>query len=134
MHRLPDCASVEVERLSEAVTALRDDGWRLVTATCIPRERGGRTVLYHFERAERLRHVRVEVPADGAVPSIAPAFPAAFLVENEMRELQGLAVTGLTVDYGGRLYRDEDQLEGFVHAERHERRPLAVVTRDGQEG
>jgi len=115
MRRLPDCARVEPADLPAASAGLRATGWRLVTASCVPRPGGARTVLYHFERDERLRHLRVEVPAEGAVPSIGGVYPGAFLVENEMRELQGLAVSGLTIDYGGRLYRDFDATEGWIH-------------------
>jgi hypothetical protein len=73
------------------------------------------TVLYHFERDERLCHLRVEVGRTEPVPAIDDAYPAAFLVENEMSELQGLAVSGMAVDYGGRLYRDFEGPEGWVH-------------------
>ncbi len=114
MNGLERCRAVEPEGLPEAARALRDDGWRFVTATAVPRASSW-TVLYHFERDERLCHLRVDIAQTGSVPAIDDAFPAAFLVENEMSELQGLAVTGLSVDYGGRLYRDLDGPEGWVH-------------------
>ena len=114
MPGLPDCRSVEATELVAAAQALRDDGWRLITATTVPRPDRW-TVLYHFERDERLCHLRVEVPRDASVPAIDEAFPAAYLVENEMHELQGLPVTGMSVDYGGRLYRDFDGTEGWMH-------------------
>lgn len=111
MHRLADCQTVGAGALLETARDLHDADWRLVTATCVPR-RTGRTVLYHFERGEHLRHLRVELPMDGSVPSIGAVFPAAFLVENEMAELQDLSVAGLAIDYGGRLYRDFEGTEG----------------------
>jgi NADH-quinone oxidoreductase subunit D len=92
------------------VTRLFDDGWRLVTASAIRRERGHR-VLYHFERADELHHLALELEAGQAVPSIASVYPGAFLVENEMAELQGVKVSGLEIDYGGHLYRDFDEVE-----------------------
>jgi hypothetical protein len=112
--QLPDCTTVSADRLLEAVGALRADDWRLVTASCVP-HRAGWTVLYHFERGETLRHLRLEVPAGGSAPSIASRYGAAFLVENEMAELQGLPVSDLVIDYRGRLYRDFDGPEGAVH-------------------
>ena len=114
MSRLPECSTLGSDELLEAVGRLRGDAWRLVTASSIPR-RAGWTVLYHFERDERLRHLRVEVPAGGSVPSLGAQYGAAFLVENEMAELQGLPIGGLAIDYRGRLYRDFDGLEGSVH-------------------
>jgi hypothetical protein len=114
MPMLADCTTVTPEGLPAEAQALHEDGWRLVTATCVPRP-GRRTVIYHFERADALRHLRMELAADGAVPSIGAVYPGAFLVENEMKELQGLEVSGLAIDYGGRLYRDFDTPEGWAH-------------------
>lgn len=114
MHRLTDGLDVTAEALPGAAQALRADGWRFVTATCVPGS-AGRTVIYHFEREERLRHLRVQLAVQESVPAIDDAYPAAFLVENEMHELQGLSVTGLSVDYEGRLFRDFDAPEGWVH-------------------
>lgn len=114
MHDLPDCRTVTAAGLVDAARRLRDERWRFVTATALARPDAW-TVLYHFERDERLSHLRVEVGRDEAVPAIDGVFPGAFLVENEMSELQGLAVSGMVPDYGGRLYRDVDRPEGWVH-------------------
>jgi ech hydrogenase subunit D len=114
MTGLPDCRTIPAPALPEAARRLRAGGWRFVTATAVPNLESW-TIVYHFERDQRLRHVRVEVGRTEAVPAIDDAYPAAFLVENEMSELQGLAVSGMSVDYGGRLYRDFDAPEGWVH-------------------
>jgi ech hydrogenase subunit D len=109
---LPDCERVPVAALVDAAGRLHDEGWRLVTASCVRRPDDAFTVLYHFEQDERLRHLRVELGAGDAVPSIGGVHASAFLVENEMIELQGLRVRDLAIDYGGRLYRDFDGPEG----------------------
>ncbi len=114
MAPLPDCRTIARETLPAVARGLRAEGWRLVTATCLPRPAGW-TVIYHFERSERLCHLRVEVAPGTALPAIDEAYPAAFLVENEMHELQGLLVSGLSIDYEGRLYRDFDGREGEPH-------------------
>jgi len=111
---LRDSERVAPAALIGAADELRSEGWRLITASCVRRPGGAFTVLYHFEREERLRHLRVEVGPGEAVPSIGGVYAGAFLVENEMIELQGLAVSDLVIDYGGRLYRDFDGPEGFV--------------------
>lgn len=105
MRGLADARAVPREELPGAAATLRSDGWRFVTATCLARP-GGWLVLYHFERAGSLRHLRVSVDAGQALPAIDTAYPAAFLVENEIAELHGLPVHGMAIDYGGRLYRD----------------------------
>ncbi len=116
MHRLTDSRTVPSTELPDAARELHAGGWRFVTATCISRSAGW-TVLYHFERHERLCHLRVELGQDERMPAIDDAYPGAFLVENEMSELQGLPVSGLSVDYGGRLYRDFDGPEGWIRAD-----------------
>jgi hypothetical protein len=44
------------------------------------------------------------MPGD-EVPSISKSFGAAFLYENEIRELFGINVTGLNWTWGGQLYK-----------------------------
>jgi hypothetical protein len=116
MHRLTDSRTVPPGELPDAARELRAGGWRFVTATCIPRPAGW-TVLYHFERHERLCHLRVELGRAERMPAIDDAYPGAFLVENEMSELQGLPVSDLSIDYGGRLFRDFDGPEGWIRAD-----------------
>jgi ech hydrogenase subunit E len=95
--------------LRRDVAHLFDEGWRLVTASAIRRD-GGHRLIYHFERADELRHLDLSLAEGEAVPSIASVYPGAFLVENEMVELQGVAVSGLEIDYGGHLYRDFEEV------------------------
>jgi ech hydrogenase subunit C len=102
---LPDCTAVVPAGLPDAARRLRDGGWRLMTATSIRRPAGW-TVLYHFEREGRLRHLRVGLSRGERLPAIDDVYPAAFLVENEMRDLDDLPIDGLSIDYHGRLYRD----------------------------
>jgi ech hydrogenase subunit D len=114
MHALAETRSIPASDLPETARRLRDEGWRFVTATAVP-EPEGWMLLYHFEREERLCHVRTRVASDEPVPAIDDAFPGAFLVENEMSELQGVRVSGMSIDYGGRLYRDFSGPEGWIH-------------------
>jgi len=100
----------ERRALVSAARRLRDEGWRLVTASTILQP-DGRRVLYHFERDDRLRHLELRLARDEAVPSLGSVYPGAFMVENEMKELQGLPITDLAIDYGGRLFRDFDGIE-----------------------
>lgn len=117
-HRLASCTEISRDRLRGSAAELHDQGWRLITASGIPRGDGAYTVLYHFEKQDRLRHLRVELAAGEPLPSIGSICRGASLVENEMIELQGVPVVDLAVDYRGRLYRDFDRLEGWVHDDR----------------
>ncbi len=104
---LADCEPVSRARLRAQAGRLRAEGWRFVTASCVNRAAGW-TVVYHFERDGRLRHLRLEVTNGETLPAIDASYPAAFLVENEIQELHGLPVQGMRIDYRGRLYRDFD--------------------------
>ena len=114
MHVLADTLTIPAPELPGAARRLRAAGWRFVTATAVP-EPSGWMLLYHFEQAEQLCHLRTRVCRDEAVPAIDDAYPAAFLVENEMSELQGVRLAGMSTDYRGQLYRDFDAPEGWTH-------------------
>ena len=114
MHTLAEARAIRSSDLPAAVRALRAEGWRFITATAVP-EPDGWMLLYHFERDERLCHLRIRVSRPDRIPAIDDAYPAAFLVENEMNELQGTRVSGMSIDYAGRLYRDFDRPEGWIH-------------------
>lgn len=114
MHGLADTLAIASGELPRVARRLREEGWRFVTATAVP-EPEGWMLLYHFEQDEQLCHVRTHVRGGEPVPAIDDAYPAAFLVENEMRELQGVPVDGMSIDYDGNLYRDFSGTEGWVH-------------------
>ncbi len=103
---------IAAAELPAAAQELRDAGWRLITASTVVGT-DGRRVLYHFERADELSHLEVRLAPAESVPSIGAIYPGSFLVENEMKELQGLPITDLAIDYGGRLFRDFDGVESL---------------------
>lgn len=97
------------EFMSEA-EALARSGWRLalINATAVPPagfEEGPVDLSWTFELRGRLLTLRQQVAAGETVPSLSGCFGAAFLYENEIRELFGVDFTGLSPDYRGELYR-----------------------------
>jgi ech hydrogenase subunit D len=93
------------------VAAYRADGWRLAiinttTVVSAPEaEDGAFDVSWSFAKDDRFEHIRVRIGLGEEVPSISESFGAAFLYENEMRELFGMNVTGIAVDLRGQLYK-----------------------------
>ena len=87
------------------------DGWRLaiINATSIlpteGLEHGAVDISWSFARAGAFDHLREQVLPGEEVPSISASFGAAFLYENEMRELFGVNVTGIALDLKGQLYK-----------------------------
>lgn len=91
--------------LLEKVTALKNDGYRLVQigATRLPEHI---ELTYSFDSSTRLRNLRLQLPAVAArVPSISSCYWCAFLYENEIHDLFGVEVDGLAVDFHGTLYK-----------------------------
>jgi ech hydrogenase subunit D len=94
------------------VDEYQEDGWRLAiinTTSILPAEgmeEGAFDVSWSFAKDDgRLEHLRERVLPGEEVPSISASFGAAFLYENEMRELFGVNVTGITPDLKGQLYK-----------------------------
>lgn len=107
---LPDIENVQVvekEHLLPRVEELAAQGMRFITATCI--DNGERfDVYYHFDHNLELTHLLVTIDRDEALPSITPVYFCAFVAENEMKDLFGLRVDGLNVDYQGRMLVSEE--------------------------
>jgi ech hydrogenase subunit D len=100
---IPNIRDVDVSELLERVKKAADGKRRFVTMTAL--DRGDHfEVLYHFDRDLHLEHLRVRVPKGRTLPSISSVYLAAFLVENEIKELFGLDITDIAIDYQNHLY------------------------------
>lgn len=62
-------------------------------------------LLYSFNRDYDVKHVKTTIETRTHIPSITDIFPAAYLYENEIHDLFGIAVDGINHDYKGGLYR-----------------------------
>lgn len=104
--QIPNTDTVLLEDLPARVAAARERGLRFVTATCL--DSGDNFELYyHFAEGNELTHIRTVVPKGVEVPSISGIYFCAFLVENEIKELFGVPITGIVIDYKGRLLLTE---------------------------
>lgn len=93
---------IGTEELLPRVKALYEAGYRFVCTTCSD-VGGGLEVLYHFDRNLEMCNLSVTVPAGTKLPSITDVYSCAFLVENEMHDLFGLEIEGISIDYQGKL-------------------------------
>lgn len=92
-----------VDHLLSQTQEMRYDDYRFVTATCVDNGDDTFDVIYHFDRDLELINYRIKVAKDQEVPSVSKIYFCAGLVENEMKELFGLKVTNIVIDYGGHL-------------------------------
>jgi hypothetical protein len=72
-------------------------------------------IAWGFVKDGTLETIREQIHAGDTVPSISEFFGAAFLYENEIRELFGINVTGIGVDLRGQLYKTATKVP-FSHA------------------
>jgi ech hydrogenase subunit D len=99
---MTNTTDVTLDQLHGEVSALQRHGYRLVTMTCIDVGEG-HEVLYHFDKQYELRNLRLKLGPGVVLPSISNIFFSATLVENEMKDLFGLEIDGLAIDYKGRF-------------------------------
>lgn len=102
---LPDIENVQAvdkEQILSRVAQFASQGYRFITTTCI--DNGEQfEVYYHFDRNMEMDHLLVTIGKDDPLPSITPIYFCAFVAENEMKDLFGVLVDGLNVDYQGRM-------------------------------
>ena len=71
--------------------------------------------VFENDRDATLATIREQVGPADVIPSVSAMFGAAFLYENEMRELFGLTVEGINLDLQGQLYKTATRVP-FSHA------------------
>jgi ech hydrogenase subunit D len=101
---------VTPEELVGEAKKLFDTGHRFVTATCLDMGENFE-ILYHFDKDLADQHFRLTFTKETEIPSITGVYLAAFLIENEMKELFGAKIAGIAVDYGGTLLTPADTLQ-----------------------
>ncbi|HJJ39533.1 MAG TPA: NADH-quinone oxidoreductase subunit C, partial [Methanocorpusculum sp.] len=63
-------------------------------------------ITYSFDKElQNFRHLRLNEAEEAEIPSITPAFPGAFVYENEIHDLYGFRFKGLSIDFKGTFIR-----------------------------
>lgn len=104
---MENTAELTKEQLLGQAQTMIYEGYRFVTATCVDNGDGTFDIIYHFDRDLELVSFRVTINRDEELPSISKIYFCALFVENEMKELFGLKVTNIAIDYGGHLLLSE---------------------------
>lgn len=104
---IPNLSTIILDNLIGAVAARRAAGYRFVTITCSDLGEAF-DLLYHFDKELKLETLRVRLPKGVELPSISAEYFAALLVENEIKDLFGIVVTGMLLDYQGRFLLPEE--------------------------
>ena len=105
---LKNSKEITVDELISCVSNLKYRGFRFVTASCADNRDGTFSLYYHFDKQLELENIALTVSRDTAIPSITTLYLCAFLVENEIKELFGLNIENIAIDYEGRMFLTED--------------------------
>ena len=91
------------EELSTKALKLKNDGYRIVQI-CATRTPGGYELQYSFALEYQMICLRLAINEDVEIVTISNIFSPAFLYENEIRDLFGVKIQMINVDYKGNLY------------------------------
>lgn len=83
-------------------------GYRLAQICCVAYE-GYNEVLYSVADGYNMENYKIDLPIDEEIKSFSDIFPAATLYENEIKELWGVNVVGMAIDYKNNFYRIEEE-------------------------
>lgn len=90
--------------LTNTVLQYKNDNFRIVQI-CATRIHEGFEITYSFAKEYSLEAVRITIDENTEIFSISSIFPPAFLYENEMKDLFGVKIKLISVDYNGNFYR-----------------------------
>jgi|GEM_PF-211967 len=96
----------DISKFLPMVHHYKADGHRFITMSAVD---NGDTfdIYYHFDKDLELAQIKVSIAHSDSIPSISYIYSAAFLVENEVKELFGVNITDISIDFGGRLLLSE---------------------------
>lgn len=98
---------ITAEQLLDETQKMYQDGYRLITTTCIDEVDNFR-IIYSYDKETRLVNIEVPVNKGQEIPSLTGIYLSNFLVENELQELFGVKIKDIAVDLKGHLYLTED--------------------------
>ncbi len=103
-------AEIGLEQWLETANRHRNEGYRLVQMTGTARP-DHFEIMVSFDKDYRCANYRLRLPRENPeLPSLSGIFPGAFTYENELKDLFGFSIRGLSVDYGGNFLRTKTKI------------------------
>ncbi|MDF2540482.1 MAG: ech hydrogenase subunit [Herbinix sp.] len=81
----------------------KNDGYRLVAISCT--NKNGMELTYSFDKEYELLNVRIITDTEEEIESISSIYSYAFLYENEIKELFGVKIVNIALDFKNHLYK-----------------------------
>lgn len=104
MYAEQNFVTIEPDELINKVQEMKAGGYRLVQICCTKVE-AGLELLYSFDLEHRLQSLRLPITDDTEVQSISGIYWPAFIYENEMKDLFGVQIKHIALDYGGHFFK-----------------------------
>ncbi len=96
--------TIALDELHPLAVKLKGEGYRFVQTHAVNTD-AGIDLYYTFMKDGVLHNYKVaHVTPDQQVPSMTDQFLSAFVFENEARELFGVDMRDIAIDFGGRMY------------------------------
>ena len=84
---------------------MKNAGHRLAQICATKTKAEGFVLLYTFAKDDALLSLRFTTDGAKPIESISWLYGYAFLYENEMKDLFGLSIINMSLDFGGHLYK-----------------------------
>ncbi len=95
---------IALEDLHREAAVRKAEGWRFIQTHAVKAD-DGVDLYYSFMKGGKVENLCVRgVQKDQPVPSITDLFLAAFVFENEARELFGIDMRDIAIDFAGAMY------------------------------
>ena len=99
-----EIVQVTGEELLDRIRAVSEQGYRLVQISCTQVDQF--QIDYTFDKDLKFLDFRLMIPVEGGtLPSITGIYGCAFTYENEIHDLFGVNIEGISLDFGGNFYR-----------------------------
>lgn len=94
-------ASYLVKRAEE----YRNGGWCLSQIHCTKTKDGKCELIYTFEKDYIIEHLRLVLEDSNIINSISGIYAYAYIYENEIKDLFGVDIAGINIDFKGNFYK-----------------------------
>jgi len=95
--------TISAEELLSKTLGLKNEDYRLVAITCTNKD--GMELSYSFDKNYDMVTLRINIDYDTEIESISIIYPYSFLYENEIKELFGVKIKNISVDFNDNLYK-----------------------------
>lgn len=95
--------TIEPSELIAETLGMRNAGYRLVAISSTNKD--SIEITYSFDKEYDFVNLRINIGYDAEIESITGMYPFAFLYENEIKELFGVDIKNIVLDFDNKLYR-----------------------------